>query len=814
MAVIQDLRYGLRALIRTPSVTAVAILTLTIGIGANTAAFSVIDAVLLRPLPFADAARLMRVHERRESDYGHVSGHEFAAWRDRNGTFDGLVAYEFGGANLTGAGDPQALQTLLVSARFFDVLGMHAIMGRGFVVGEDQRGANHVAVLSHRLWQRSFGSNPAIVGAVIRLDNEPYSVVGVMPPASDLDPDLWVPMDLPQELRRVGRHSLNVIGRLKPDKTPSEARADLAVISRNLEREMPDMNTGHGVEVVPLYDDIVGDARRPVLVAFGAVAFVLLIACANVAHLLLTRAAAREREVAVRTALGATRGDLIRQFLVESLLLACAGGALGVLLAAWIVDLLPAIKAIEIPRLADTRIDLRVLGVSTFLTCLTGVLCGILPALRSTAPQLQTRLNDGGRQQSPPGVGRLASALVVSEVALALMLLIGASLLTQSLIRLVRVEPGFTARDVLVIPVALPGQRYPQPQQRIAAFEDLIGRIRALPGVRAAGATTHLPLAGADNRTAYSIVGSPPPPAGQAPVASIHEVSADYFTAMKIPLVRGRFFSANDARVALPLIRWFEQQPPPPRYDESQPLPVAVVSETMARQSWPGQDPIGRQVQILFSPPITVVGVVGDVRHRGLRLAAPAEIYLPHVQEPQWLMTLVVSIAGDPAGLAAAVREQIRSVDRDLPVAQMQPMEDVLRDSIGGQRFDAFLLGTIGVVGVALALLGIYGVMSYSVARRTREIGIRTALGARTRDVLALVLGRAMNLTALGLALGLAGSFALTRLLETLLFEITPTDVMTFTVVSMLLGAVALGAGYLPARRALRVDPSVALRPE
>ena len=728
--------------------------------------------------------------------------------------FDGLVTYEFGGANLTGTGDPQSLQMLLVSARFFDVFGVRALHGRGFLEGEDQPGANHVAVLSHHLWQRSFASNPNVIGSVVRLDSEPYTVVGVMPPATDLDPDLWVPMNLPQELQRVGRHSLNVIGRLKSDVTPGAAQADLAVIATGLARQMPDMNTGHGVDVVPVYDDIVGDARRPVLVAFGAVAFVLLIACANVAHLLLTRAAVREREVAVRTALGATRRDL--RSAVPGGEPAPRGRRRRTRCPARLVDRRSATGGARdrdpaTCRHAHRSAHPRRIGHPDLRH---RRMCGILPALRSTTPRLQPRLNDGGRQHSSFGVGRLASLLVVSEMALALVLLIGASLLTQSLIRLVRVEPGFDSHHVLVIPVSLPGHRYSQPLQRTAAFEDLIGRIRALRGVRAAGATTQLPLSGADNRTAFSVVGRPPAPAGQVPVASIHEITADYFRAMNIPLRRGRFFTADDARVALPLIRWFAQQPQPPRFADSQAPPVAIVSETMARQTWPGQDPIGQQIQILFSSPITVVGVVGDVRHHGLSIAAPAEIYLAHTQEPQSMLTLVVSTDGDPERLAAPVREQIRAFDRDLSVAQMRAMEEVLSESIGGRRFDALLLGTSGTVGVALALLGIYGVMSYSVARRTREIGIRTALGARTGDILRLVLGWAMILTVIGIAAGLAGAFALTRLLAALLFDITPTDALTFAVVSVLLGAVAMVASYLPARRALRVDPAVALRPE
>jgi putative ABC transport system permease protein len=813
MTLWQDIRYGVRTLSRARGMTLVAVLTLALGIGANTAIFSLINAVLLRPLPYGAPDRLVNVHDFFRGGTGPVSGHEFAAWRDQNVVFDNVAAYLYNRFNVTGGRDPEAVAALLVSANYFDVLGVTAAHGRAFRQGEDRAGSNRVVILGSRLWQRRFNSDPAVVGTTISLDNQPHEVVGVMAPRGDLDPDLWVPFDVPLEVRRVGRHGMFVIARLKQGVTIERARADLAAISRRLEEQMPVINAGHGVRVERTYDDVVGGVRWPLMIALGAVGFVLLIACANVGHLLMTRAVARQQEMAVRAALGASRVRLVRTLMAESLIVSLVGGAAGLLLAAWIVDLLPAVTSIAVPRIEDMTIDRRVLAVSAALSILTGVLSGLLPAIKSSRASAVIRVSSAQRTAGVPG-GRFGAALVVSEVGLVVILLVGAGLMAQSFVRLLTVHPGFTAGNVLTMSLQLPGSRYSRPPQVIATYEAMLERIRALPEVRSAGGTSVLPLVGAENRGPFSIVGRPDPTPDRVPRASMRSVTADYFRALEIPLLRGRFFSEMDARLAVPVIRWFEQQAFPPGFAEPQAAPVAIINDTMARQFWPDEDPLGKQIGIIFSPPITIVGVVGNVHHGGLKVSPPPEIYLPHVQEPSSTLWVTVRTTGDPTRVAAAIRTEIRAIDADLPVGQMKTMEQVVSDSVARPRFDAGILGVFGAVALFLSMIGIYSVMSYSVGQRTHEIGIRAALGASPRDVLTLVLGQAFVLAAIGVVVGLCGAFGMTRLLETLLFGIEPTDPRTFAVVSILATAVALLASYLPARRAVRVDPLVALKAE
>jgi putative ABC transport system permease protein len=809
----QDVRYGLRMLGRRPALSVIAILTLALGIGANASIFSLVNSVLLRPLPFAHPDRLVMLHERsRGSEQQNISAHEFVAWRDGNHTLERIALYAYGTFNLTGSSEPESLNALVVSSDFFSAMGHAPRLGRALGRGDDQPGAHAVVVLSDALWRRRYGADPAVVGRTIHLDNQPHTVVGVMAPKGNFDPDLWTPMDLASEVERVGKHSNVVVARLKANVTIEAAQSDLAAISRRLEQELPDFNTGHGVRVVSMHEQVVGAARRPLLVFLGAVAFILLIACANVAHLLLTRAAARQRELGVRTALGASRTRLIRQLLTESVLLALAGGFAGLLLAAWVVDLLPSV--VQLPRIDELTIDGRVLAVGFGLSLLTGIVSGLVPALQSSRLRNRMRewMADGSRVTMGPGQ-RLASVLIVSEVAIALVLLVAAGLTMKSFTRLIRVDPGFDAQQVALASLALPPTRYPEPQQRVAAFDELSARLRAIPGVSVVGATSQIPVGPCCNTIAITIEGRTAPAPNQEPRALMSVIADDYFRTMQIPLRSGRTFSSTDARRAVPLIRWYEQQPNPAHFEEPQPAPVAIINEAMAARYWPGENALGKRFRILFSPWVTVVGVAGNVRQRSLGIASDPEMYVPMSQEPQGMMHVVARTTGDPRAVIRAVREQVRAFNRDLP-GEIVPLEEMLRDSVRAPRFNALLLALAGGLALLLALIGIYGVISYSVERRTHEIGIRSALGADTTAVLKLVLGRALLLAGVGIVIGLAGALALSRFLQRMLFEVEPTDPMTFATIAVLLAAVSLLASYLPTRRAMRIDPLTALRSE
>jgi putative ABC transport system permease protein len=807
-----DIRHTLRGLRQARGFSLMAIATLALGIAAATAVFSLVDAVLLKPLPVGAPDRLVSLHERRGSAVGPLSAHELVAWGERNHVFDGIGAYLYSRFILTGAGEPATVQALVVSANYFDVLGIPAKFGRTFSNGEDRAGANRIVVLSEGFWRSRFGEDPSAIGGNVLLDNVSHRIVGIMPAKGDLDPDLWVPVDWPAEARRVGRHSVFAVARLKNGVSIDAARADLGNVTAGLAKELPDDNTGHGADVVSLRDEVVGDVERPILVAAAAVGFVLLIACANVAHLLLTRGAARRKELAIRGALGASRGRLIRYLLTESLMLSLAGGAAGVLLAAWIVDLLPAITAVDVPRIGETAMNARVVAAAFVLSVLTAVVSGTLPALRASRTSLTESLNDRAPVSGGASSG-IAGVLTLSEIALALVLLIGAALMVQTLVFLTRVNPGFNPRHIATAPVALPGARYAGPERQTAFTEDLSARLRNVPQVLAVGAVSHLPLTPGDNRMGFDIEGRPAV-RGDERRASMRVVAGDYFRVMEIPIVRGRTFAASDARRAVPLIRWFEQQPLPPHYNEPQPAPAALINETMARRFWPGEDPLGRHLRVLFSPWIEVIGIVADVRHAGLARDPVPEMYLTHLQEPQRDVTLLVKTAGNPADAAPMLRAAIRSMDADLPLPAVTAMEDIVRNSIGRPRFDALLLATFAGVALLLSAIGIYGVTSYAVAQRTREIGIRAALGATHGNVLGLVLGRAVSLTLLGIAAGLLCALGLTRVLTSLLYGVRPTDAATFIVVAGMLFAVTLLASYIPARRALTIDPLQALRTE
>jgi putative ABC transport system permease protein len=810
----QDLRFAIRTLSRAPGLVLVATLTLALGIGANSAAFSLVNAILLRPLPFADPERLVVIFERsRGFDHGAVSTHEFVAWRAENRSFDDIAMYGYTGFTLTGTAEPTSVKAQITTANFFDVLGRRAIVGRTFGKGEDASGANAVAILGHAFWMSRFGGDSNVIGKRILLDGRPFQVIGVVSNSADMDFDVWVPFDLAAEARKVGKHSFLVVGRLKPGITIASATADLTRVAEALERRYPTDNVGHRVYVGSIHDETVGDVRRPLLVALGAALFVLLIACANVGHLMLTRAAARQREFAVRLALGAGRARLARQLVTETLLLSVAGGGVALLLLTWGLDAVPALAALHIPRLADLRIDWRVVAATAAACVFAAVGCGIAPAFRASVPQLRGSLAEGARTTTGPG-RRIAGLLVVSEVALALILLVGAGLMLKSFARLTGVEPGFDSRNVLTVPIALAGPRYNDPNIERQSVARVIDDIARLPGVRSVGGASTLPLGACCNSMGVTVEGKPAPLPGQEVQVRMSVVSGSYFDAMRIAVRRGRAFAASDARLAVPLIRWYPEQPPPARFDEPQPIPVGVISEAMARRFWPDEDPVGKRFRVLFSPWVTVIGIVANVKQQTLREPAIPEMYLFDQQEPVRDPTLVVRTAIDPTSIAPMVRERIRALDRDLPIGAVQPMSRVVWSSVGPPRFNVALLGLAGVFALVLALIGVYGVISYSVERRTHEIGIRRALGAQAGDVLSLVLNQAMTLVAIGIALGVLGALALTRVLTTLLFEVRPTDPGTFAVVAVLLAGVAFVAGYLPGRRAMRVDPTDALKAE
>ncbi len=815
-SLLQDLRYATRTLAKSPGFTAAAVLTLALGIGGNSAIFSVVHAVLLRSLPFSEPDRLVQIAERRSTSRTSnipVSGHEYKAWAEENHTLESIAFYGYDTLNLTTGGEPQSVAAIRVTSGFLPLMGLQTALGRGFAPGEDQADTR-VVVLSESLWRRRFGADSNIVGRAINLNDQNYTIIGVSKPvAKSLEPDLWLPINLPLEIQRMGKHSSVVVGKLKAGVTVAQAQADLDVIAGNLARKFPNDNTDHNVKVIPMHEAIVGDVSNALWVLFGAVGFVLLIACVNVANLLLARAASRNREIAIRTALGAGRWRLVRQFLTESVLLSLLGGGLGLLLAMWLTDLFPTIKAVRIPLLEGARVDGTVLAATFGFSLLTGMLSGIAPAISSSRPKLSRWLNEGSRMSAEPGRRRLGGVLVASEVALAVVLLLGCGLMMRGFLALMNVDPGFNPRNVLVVQLVLPGSKYATAQARRMFFDRLVESIQSVPGVVAVGGTSNLPLGTSDNWMPIGIVGRPDPPPGQVPYAQTRVVTADYFRAMAIPLRAGRFFNASDARISLPLIRWFPTQPKYPDFDKSQPAPVAIISEMAVKQFFPNQDPIGRQIRVLFSPPLTIVGVVGDVHHNGLAERTYPNVYISYAQEPWAYQTLAVRVSGDPLQQIGAVRDRVRAMDGALPIS-VTPMLEVYSDSVGQQRFYVALISVFGGLALLLAVVGIFGVVSYSVTQRIREIGVRMALGAQRADILKLIVGRGMAPTIIGVGVGVAVAAFLTRFIEKLIFNVNPVDPATFIGVCLLLTGVAALACYVPARRATKVDPMVALRYE
>ena len=802
----QDIRYALRMLVKNPGFTTVAVIALALGIGANSAIFSVVNTVLLRPLPYKDAERLVMVWEE-ASKHGYPQDTPAVAnyidWRDQNQVFEGMAAIADQSFNLTGAGDPERIEGRRVSANLFSLLGAEPQLGRAFTPEEDQPGANRVVILSHPLWQRRFASDANVVGKTLNLNGETFTVTGVMPSQFQFptrDDELWVPIAFTQaEAARRQSHYLQVVARLKPDVTLERAQSEMTTIAARLQQQYPEANTDLGAVVVPLHEQLVGDIKPALLVLLGAVGLVLLIACANVANLLLARAAVRQKEIALRVALGASRFRLIRQFLTESILLGVIGGVLGLLLAIVGIKLLTAFIPPNIPQIKAITIDARVLGFTLLVSLVTGLIFGLVPAIQSSILNPIETLKEGGRDStSGSGGNRIRGFLIVAEVAVSLILLIGAGLLINSFLRLRNVDPGFRADKLLTMKIVLPELKYREPAQRSAFYSELTRRLESVPGVKSAAVTTNLPLYKQGNSIGIVIEGRPAPPPGQELIVTTRIISPRYFETMSIPLLRGRQLSDQDTATS-------------PN--------VAVISDTMARRYWPGEEPIGKRISPgrPESPNdwVSIVGVVQDVRQFDLIAEPKPQMYFTHQQAGFFApRDLVVKTDVEPLSLAATVRKTVWEIDKDQPVSNINTMDEIAAESVARQRFSMLLLAIFAGVALLLAAVGIYGVMSYSVAQRRGEIGIRMALGAQKRDVLKLTVGRSLKLVLIGVAVGLVGAFMLTRLMSSLLFGIRATDPTTFAAISLLFIGVALIASYLPARRATRVDPLVALRYE
>jgi putative ABC transport system permease protein len=798
---LRDVRYGIRSLTKRPGFTVVALIALALGIGANTAIFSLVNGVLLRPLPFAEPDRLVWMwgNIRNGGNRASVSPPDFLDYRHENKTFEEFAA-SFTmplALNLTGSGEPERLSAAGITGNYFQALGAKPLLGRTFVLENEKPGNDQVVMLSYALWQKRFGGDLAIVGKTIALDGQAREVIGVMPQHFNFPraAGLWIPInfDIDPDMKLRKAHFMRPIGKLKEGVTIAQAQADIDVIATRLEEQYPESNTGWSLRLVSLREELVGNTRPTLLILLGAVGFVLLIACANVANLLLVRAAARQKEVALRTALGAGRFRIVRQMITESVLLALVGGTLGTLLAIWGVDLLVTLSADNIPSTAQISIDATVLGFTLLISLLTGVLFGLAPALRTMNLNLTESLKEGGRSGSEGARrNRTRSVLVVIESAVAVMLLVGAGLLVRSLIQLQNTSPGFDAHNVMTMTITLSRQKYSTPERASSFFQELEGRVRGLPGVESVGLVTELPLSGQLNDMPFTVEGRPPVTIDQAFDADFRRVNQQYLSTLRIPLLRGRNFTEQEVH---------------------QSAKVLLISELLASQVFPNEDPLGKRLIMVMGPqPWEIIGIVGDIRDRALESQPFPAMYMPTYATGR--MNLVIRTQGDPTSITAAVRKEVHSLDPDQPVADVKTMEQWVETAVAGPRYRTLLLSLFALLALVLASTGIYGVMSYTVAQRTHEIGVRMALGARQLDVLKLVVLQGMGLVLIGVAVGLAGALALTRVMSTLLFGVGAKDPVTFVVVATLLTLVALLACYVPARRATKVDPLVALRYE
>jgi putative ABC transport system permease protein len=799
---LQDFRYALRQLIQSRSFTAIAVLTLGLGIGACTAIFSVVNTVLLRPLDYPESDRLVVIRETQLPQFPEFSASppNYIDWEKQAKSFERMAAYTSARINLTGEGEPQQLMGVKATAHYFDTYGIKPVLGRTFLPEEDAVGKNHVVVLSYPFWQRVFAGAPDVAGRAIQLSGEPYTIIGVAPfgfgAASKVD--AWIPMAFtPQETSNESRggHYLSVIGRLKKNATAAQAEAELKVLANQLATQYPDSNKGWGIFVMPLQDYSVRDVRAVLYTLLGSVGCVLLIACANIANLLLARGTARHREISIRAALGASRIHLIRQLLVESVLLALCGGVAGVLLAWWGLSALLSLAPPNLPRVTDINLNIGVLVFSLALSVVTGLVFGIAPAWLAASSDVNEALKQGSRGSTEGGVrGRLRSALVVIEVTFALVLLGGAGLLARSFIQLAHVEPGFTPENATVLRLALPQKKYALPEQQTAFAEALLDHLRSLPGVQAVGLTHSMPLMG-DYVLGFNIDGRPPIAPSDLPSTNYYAVTPDYFRAMGIRLVRGRVFTDQDnAKTAR----------------------VAIINETLARQHFPNEDPIGKRINITNGPDAwrEIVGIVADVKQYGLDKATTNQSYEPFAQVPFSSLNVVIRAKGSTSALLSAIRPAVYAVDKDQPIGTIRPLEDVMADSIARQRFAMTLLTVFSVVALVIAAVGIYGVMAYNVAQRTGEFGIRMALGAQQRDVLRLVLGQGGKLIGLGLICGMAATLAAARAMGSMLYNTSAQDPLTLCVITLILATVALVACFFPANRATKVNPIEALRTE
>ncbi len=811
----QDLRYGFRMLLKGRAVTAVAIIALALGIGANTAIFSVVNAVLFRGLPYKNADQLVMIWETNSEvqigfDLLPVSIAAFADWRNQAESFEAISILDAERFAFTGSGTPERVGGARASAGFFDLMGVSPILGRTFSPEEDKPGANTVVVISHAVWQSRFGADPNVCGKTMVLNGRSHTIIGVMPKgfqfprAEDLpsyfqtsaQSDLWTPAGLTgEQLANRESHNKSVIARLKPGFTVGQAQSEIEAISNRIAEQYPEAR-GWGAKIVPLKEQLVGDLRVALFVLLGAVGFVLLIACANVANLLLARAASRQKEMAVRSALGASRLRIVRQLLTESLLLSLAGGVIGILLAVWGINVLLAISPSSIPRKHEISIDGYVLAFTFTVSLATGLLFGLAPAFQTSRFNLSETLKEGARG-STAGNAPLRSLLVVSEIALSLVLLIGAGLLLNSFSRLLGINPGFDPKNILAMRISA-GSSYDDDQKQARFFHQIIEKVKALPGIESVGAVSDLPLSGGEEIDQFTVEGSPVPSNyNDTPLGDYRFVDEGYFSTLKIPLIAGRHFSEQDTETAPPVI---------------------IINESLARRFYADTQPIGKRIKPgdfeSRAPWATVVGVVKDVKHTTLEQETRPQLYFPYQQKLWGILTIVARSDSDSRSLSAAMRNAVWEVDKDQPITSLKMMEEFLADAVSQKRFNAILLAAFALVAMVLASVGIYGVMSYTVTQRTHEIGIRIALGAKQRDVFKMVVGQGLKLTLAGVAIGLTAAFALTRLMESLLYNVSATDPATFIVISIVLAGVALAACAVPARRATKVDPMVALRYE